>query len=422
MSARLLLFIGLISSRQLSAQVCDSWRAHIGDTTIDLAPPRGFIEVCSLDPQLCSVLTAGYPPSVKTLGYFAAGRDWELFRRDSSLGFKHYLIAQLALNKTAEQLPGFKAYLRAQQGNIPDHSDLPRMLVAQGRVPLGILAETPTSISSGVIMAARPVTSPSAESIVLVASNSAVAVTNRLLSLYVYHDYRTQTDIDTVKVVTQRWLQCIADAAPKPDLRASGYIVPSLDKSKAAFIYVLGSPAAFETSSTFLQIVADEPSFRPTPHAWSCSQGGISWVAWRSPSELEVVCTTTAGPSPSQRGPQATASVDVEGVTVNMKQYRITAWGRPDRGRLDSIIVHGDTVVLAGELVASGEHVHITARRDEVNVVMGDTSYVAIAQLDTTGTLANGVPFIGYSTFQLTPARDLDITQLRGVPTRRIIR
>jgi hypothetical protein len=211
MSPRLLLFVVLISAPQLSAQVCDSWRANVGDTTIDLAPPRGFIEVCSLDPQLCSVLTAGYPPSVKTLGYFVAGRDWELFRRDSSRGFKHYLIAQLALNRSAEQLSGFKAYLRAQQGNIPDHSQLPRMLTAQGRVPLGVLAETPTSISSGVIMAARPVTSPSEESIVLVASNSAAAVTNRLLSLYVYLDYRNQTDIDTVRAVTQRWLQCIAN-------------------------------------------------------------------------------------------------------------------------------------------------------------------------------------------------------------------
>ena len=212
MSTRFLLFVALTSASQLSAQVCDSWRASVRDTTIDLAPPRGFIEVCSLDRDLCTVLTAGYPPSVKTLGYFAARRDWELFQRDSSLGFDDYLIAQLALNRTAEQLPGFKAYLRAQQGNIPDHSDLPRMLTAQGRVPLGILAETPTSISSGVVMAARPVTNPAAESIVLVASNSAAAVTNHLLSLYVYRNYRSETDIDSVKAVTQRWLQCIADA------------------------------------------------------------------------------------------------------------------------------------------------------------------------------------------------------------------
>ena len=212
MSRRSLLVVALIFAPQLSAQVCDSWRAPIGDSTIDLAPPRGFIEVCSLDAQLCDVLTAGFPPSVRTLGYFATRRDWELFRSDSSAGFKHYLIAQLTLNRTAEQLSGFKAYLRSQQGNIPDHSELPRMLTAQGRVPLGILAETPTSISFGVVMAARPVTSPSAESIVLVASNSAAAVKNRLLSLYVYLDYRNEADIDTVKAVTQRWLQCIADA------------------------------------------------------------------------------------------------------------------------------------------------------------------------------------------------------------------
>ena len=212
MTRRLLLCAALISAPELSAQVCDSWRARARDTTIDLAPPRGFIEVCSIDEPLCSVLTAGYPPSVKTLGYFVARNDWERFQRDSSLGLNHYLIAQVALNRTADQLPGFKAYLRAQQGDIPDHSQLPSTLAAQGRVPLGILAETPSSISSGVVMAARPVISSKSESIVLVASNSAAAVSGRLLSLYVYLDYKNESDIDSVRAVTKKWVQCIADA------------------------------------------------------------------------------------------------------------------------------------------------------------------------------------------------------------------
>ena len=212
MSQRLFLCAVLIAAPELSAQVCDSWRARAGDTTIDLAPPRGFIEVCATNHRLCGVLTAGYPPSVQTLGYFVAANDWERFRKDSSLGLNHYLIAQVALTRGADQLPGFKSYLRAQQGDIPDHSQLPSTLAAQGRMPLGILDETPTSISSGVVMAARPVTSSSSASIVLVASNSAAAVSGRLLSLYVYLSYKNESDIDSVKAVTKKWLQCIADA------------------------------------------------------------------------------------------------------------------------------------------------------------------------------------------------------------------
>ena len=111
-----------------------------------------------------------------------------------------------------EQLQGFKTYLRSQQGNIPDHTELPRVLAAQGRVPLGVFAETPTSISFGTIMTARPVTDPNAAPISLVATNTAAVVKGRMLSLYVYQDYRGEGDVNMAKSVTTSWLQCIGNA------------------------------------------------------------------------------------------------------------------------------------------------------------------------------------------------------------------
>jgi hypothetical protein len=217
-------------------------------------------------------------------------------------------------------------------------------------------------------------------------------------------------------------IACGVRPAPDDELLASGYVLPSPDKNKTAAVYVVESPMAFGSPRSLLRIVADEASFRPTRRAWSCVQGGISWVSWRSSSELEVVCTTTAGPSPSQRGPQSTESIDVEGVTLKVKYYRITAWTAPERGRLDSLFVDGDAVILVGERLPERERFQINARRQEVSVVHDDSLYLAVAQLDTTGTLANGVPWIGYSTMLLTPARGLDTTQLQGLPTRRIIR
>jgi hypothetical protein len=197
---------------ELRAQACDSRQAQAADSSVDLAPPPGFIEICSLDSQLCRVLTAGYPPSVRTLGYFADSADWNAFQKDSTVGFKHYLIAQLATTMRPEQLAGFKQYLRSQQGNIPDHSSLPSVLAAQGRVPLGIIAETPTSISFGTVMTATPVTTPSAHPMVLVATNTAAVLKNHMFSLYVFRDYRGDDDIDSTKATTQKWLQCLARA------------------------------------------------------------------------------------------------------------------------------------------------------------------------------------------------------------------
>ena len=205
-SALLLVWFG-----KLGAQGCDSRRAQAGDSSVDLAPPRGYIEVCSLDRQLCQLLTAGYPPSVVTLGYFADTADWNAFRKDSSVGFKHYLIAQLT-TMSPQQLAGFKQYLHSQQGNIPDHSRLPSVLAAQGRVSLGILGETSTSISFGTVMSAKPVTTATADPIVLVATNTAAVFKNHIFSLYVFRDYQGEADIDSTKAITQTWLGCLTGA------------------------------------------------------------------------------------------------------------------------------------------------------------------------------------------------------------------
>jgi hypothetical protein len=210
--SRYLVVLILISFGRLSAQGCDSHRVQVGDSSVDLAPPRGFVDVCGLDSALCRLLTAGYPPSVKTLSYFVPPAEWDAVKKDSTAGFHHYLIAQWAVSMQPEQLQGFKTYLRAQQGNIPDHTELPRVLAAQGRVSLGIVAETATSISFGTILTARPVADPNAAPISLVATNTAAVVKSRMLSLYVYQDYRNDSDVNMAKSVTSSWLQCIGNA------------------------------------------------------------------------------------------------------------------------------------------------------------------------------------------------------------------
>jgi hypothetical protein len=77
------------------------------------------------------------------------------------------LIAQLAKSSTAADLPGLKTHLRAQHGDITDHSNPPPALEVRGRAPLGIFDETTHSISFGIVMQMQPAGRPEATPIVL---------------------------------------------------------------------------------------------------------------------------------------------------------------------------------------------------------------------------------------------------------------
>ena len=174
-----------------------------------LLPLAGFVEVCRQDTALCRRLSAGYPPSTTTLGFFVPDEEWVAYRRGALQGFTQYLIAQKAGSMSPSAFPGFKQHLHAQQGGIPDHTRLPAQLEPGSRVPLGIFDESDNSISFGVVMSARPAGTGQAAPIALVATNSALALRSRVLYLYVYRRYGTAADIDRAKEQTRAWLGCL---------------------------------------------------------------------------------------------------------------------------------------------------------------------------------------------------------------------
>jgi hypothetical protein len=202
---------GLLVSATAAAQpVCASWVAAGGRTPLDLAPPRGYTEVCSQDTALCQRLTSGYPPSVATRGYFVPTEDWASFQRGESRGFRQYLIAQEAISMTANDFPALKAHLARQQGNVPDNTRLPAELEAAGRATLGIFDETDRSISFGVVMRARAAgAAPDAPELALVGTNTAAVIGGVVLSLYVFRTYTGAPDIRAAQDLTKQWLSCL---------------------------------------------------------------------------------------------------------------------------------------------------------------------------------------------------------------------
>ena len=145
-------FLFSLGGSTVCGDSCGSFRDARSRSWVDLAPLPGFIDVCSRDFQLCVMLTEGYPPSVQTIGYFVPVEEWERYQKGQHKGFSRYLIAQKGETLSAESFADFKRYVHSQQGNIADHTKLATVFESHGSVSLGIIDETPDSISIGTVL------------------------------------------------------------------------------------------------------------------------------------------------------------------------------------------------------------------------------------------------------------------------------
>jgi hypothetical protein len=185
----------------------ESYECKIEDVSLNLCPPEHWVEVLSKDPLIARRLTNGYPSSVRTLAYFVPLSEWESFQSKRAIGFEHYFIFQLAGHMSPDDLSGFKNHIKAKQGNMPDHSDLPRMLKSQGRVSLGGFDETEDSISFGILMNQKiDLLEKPAD---LVVANSAIRLNKFMFSVYFYQSYRGEKDIEAVKKLTCDWVRAV---------------------------------------------------------------------------------------------------------------------------------------------------------------------------------------------------------------------
>ena len=124
------LAIGLSGPAVANELECGSFR--IDGDSLDLAPLPGFVEVCSRHAELCDALTRAYPPSVTTLGYFVTEDEWARFEETEELGFRVYLIAQTGGRDSDEEFQQLKGYIKAQQGQLPDNTELPSFIEKHG--------------------------------------------------------------------------------------------------------------------------------------------------------------------------------------------------------------------------------------------------------------------------------------------------
>jgi hypothetical protein len=203
--AAFLLFVASVSL----GDPCGSFRDKRERSRVDFAPLDGFVDVCSLDFQLCVKLTQGYPPSVKTIGYFVSTEEWRRYQKGDKSGFSRYLIGQRATTMSNSEFDGFKQYIHSQQGSMPDHTKASATLELEERVSLGIVEETSDSISFGAVMRFEPTGAAVLAPLWLGSINIVLQLKGETLCLYAFDTLKTSTDTQSLKSLAARWLKCI---------------------------------------------------------------------------------------------------------------------------------------------------------------------------------------------------------------------
>jgi hypothetical protein len=159
-------------------------------------------------------LTQGYPPGVKTIGYFVPTEEWQRYQKGGSSGFSRYLIGQRVTTMSDSEFVGFKDYIHSEQGSMPDHTEAPATLQLEERVPLGIVDETPDSISFGAVLRFQPSGSGVLSQVWLGSINIVLQLKGETLCLYAFDTLKTPTDTESLKSLATRWLKCIRARNP----------------------------------------------------------------------------------------------------------------------------------------------------------------------------------------------------------------
>ena len=184
-----------------------------------MAPPSGFTEICAQDRELCRALTAGYPPTVTTLGYFVQSTEWAAHLRGERASPTKYLIAQ-GTSTSEDEFPALKAFIGERAGRIPDNSRVPESLGSLDRIDLGVLDKGSDFISPGVVIRLPP-SALAPSPVTQVAINTAFATRGHVLSLYTHCDFWNSKDVEACRTLTTSWLACLRGAA-QPGVEPDG--------------------------------------------------------------------------------------------------------------------------------------------------------------------------------------------------------
>ena len=187
---------------------CSSVKRRVGEVQVDVAPPPGFVDICALDTELCTLVTRDWWPSRQTLAWFVTAEDWALYEKEKNHGFTHHLVVQLIGDMSEDKFRENKQFVHKYTVT-PARIQLPERCETRGRADLGVVAETNDSISFGSVSSMVPSRADPSVSVCRAATNTTVRVKEKGLSLYALRKYTNPDDAKAVIALTTQWIQCI---------------------------------------------------------------------------------------------------------------------------------------------------------------------------------------------------------------------
>jgi hypothetical protein len=208
----LVVFCGASAFGSATNAVCEKHAVQLRGEQIPVARPRGFVDICEDKASpACQGLTNGYPKSVTTLAYFVPSAEWS--KTDSNQqrrGFSTYYIAQIHNESRPQDFFDIRQRIALANGKIADTSRLSESLGKAESTQLGILDETPSSITIGVVMKITPANKTRQKPVLLVATNAVALVEKHIFSLYFYDAYQGPESVEDARKRTRQWLDCFA--------------------------------------------------------------------------------------------------------------------------------------------------------------------------------------------------------------------
>lgn len=207
----------------------------VGGIPIEVPAPLGFADPSSVSQDMRSIFEAMTPPSNRLLALFVSEPDFKRIASGKSATLSRYFMAQ-TLRKLESNNVSTRDFVKLQEMFKQQQQDLlernknqsqqnidaaskklgrqfqdPTLAMKVGEIlPLGIFHEGNSSIGMAALTKYSLVINGKIEEIPMAMAMTLALVKGRVIYLYAYSTYRSNTDVEWTRSVSRQWASSVA--------------------------------------------------------------------------------------------------------------------------------------------------------------------------------------------------------------------
>lgn len=201
----------------------------VGSATITLPIPEGFLDQEKELPQFRQILESFVYPKNRLIGSFLDKEDIRRLKDGKDASMDRYFMVQTphasdtatmsaaqfeqakgqVQNQFTSQIktmrPEIQTLMNDAYSNVEKMTGMGMQMKLGETVPLGLFAETPSSLTFGLLTKSTLSVGGRSEEMTQVAGTVIALVKGKPLFLYAYATYRTPEDLEWVKAAAKQW-------------------------------------------------------------------------------------------------------------------------------------------------------------------------------------------------------------------------